>query len=242
MIVSLNSVGTGMNIFRSEAAPYFFALVASALGWFATNIANETNARRIALYSIRQEPAATERESDTVRILIENISRSSTIKDAQFMFVCRGGDEECFQPGPEGAGGPPKREIIATPPLYTDDIVPSGNEESLVLRVTLVANSALDLRLFPRESKAGEVAFYYVPEGDMPQDILFMESGGIVAWFLRNYFSVLILSLFVTMGIFVFLVGLNLAQFLSSLKKREPKDDPPSKHNVTLRFDAGNRT
>lgn len=230
--------GESMNIFRSETAPYFFALTASAIGWFAATIANETNARRIAIHSIAPESAAA---GAGTRILIENISRLSTISEARFMFVCADGRYACFAPGAQGQDGPPRYRINAAPPLYLQDVRPEGSQEALLLRVTLVPNSRLDLTLFPQDPEGTKVLFYYVPDGQTPQDILFMEAGGIAAWFLKHYFTLLIVALFVTMGVFLAMVAINLLQFVASLFKAAPGNDPTSKHHVTLRLDDGDR-
>jgi hypothetical protein len=224
--------GRPMNIFRSDAAPYFFVLVASAIGWFATGIANEMNSRRIAVYAI--EPA-----DRGVRLLIENISRTSTISDARFLFVCRDGRVDCFEAGPQGEAGPPRYEITATPPLYLADMIPDGTGESLELTVTLVPSSALDITLFPLDPASADVVFYYVPEGDVPQDILFLAAGGPVPWFLRNYFPILIVAFGAALALLGVLITINLVTFVLSLFKQEAPPDGPDRHHVTLRLDGG---
>lgn len=228
MLASCQSGGTTINIFRSEAAPYFLALVVSAIGWFATSIAEETNARAVAVYGI-------ERADGRVRFRIENISRSATIEAAQFLFVCEDTRPDCFT---LGADRLPERSIAAPPPLYIRDIVPSGGPDSLVLTATLVPASILDVTLTPNDP-AAPVTFRSVPSGDAPQDVLFLPAGDLVALFLKHYFRLLILAFFATGAMLVLLVLLNAIDFVASFFRRGPTDVAPSKHHVTLRLDDG---
>jgi hypothetical protein len=220
--------GTTINIFRSEAAPYFLALLVSAIGWFATSIAEQTNARAVAVYSI--EP-----RGERIRFRIENISRSATMKAAQFLFVCVDNRPACFRLAPDRL---PEREIAAPPPLYIRDITPSGGPGSLVLVATLVPNSTLDVTLSPEDPKA-PVTFRSVPVGDAPQDILFLRSDDIVAMFLKHYFRILILAFVTTGALLALLVIVNLVSLVVSYFTGGPKDVSPSKHDVTLRLDDG---
>lgn len=221
-----------MNIFRSDTAPYFFALAASGVGWFATSIASDLNARRIAVYSLVAE-------GDETRVVIENISRTSALDDAQFMFVCKDGRLACFEPGPQGPNGPPRHALHATPPLYLKDVAPAGSTEVLTLRVTLAPNSRLDLSLFPQAPGETPVIFYHVPEGEAPEPILFLPAGGPIPWFLENYLFVLILCLFATLGLLAVLIAIDFVGFIAQLFRKAPKDVETSKHHVTLRLDDG---
>ena len=180
-----------IDIFRSDTAPYFFALIVSAIGWFATSIAEETSSQPVAIYDI-------EVNGDKVHARIENVSRTAAIKDARFAFLCRGDRDPCFAVDPTGL---PVADVTALPPLYTRDILPAGDAAEASFTVTMIARSTLDLTMTAAAGAAADVSFLYVPAGEDAQAILFIEKGDPVGWFLKNYLWLLVMALYVAAAI-----------------------------------------
>jgi hypothetical protein len=179
------------------------------------NVAAEISARQIAVYSV-------ESRGDVSIARIENISKAISINNAKFMFRCTDPyKKECFKVDANGESGLRQGNAIAIPPLFPGDVTPEITARFISITTTLIANSVLEVELYPKQV-GDSIDFFYVPNNSNPVNILFLKDRGIEVWFLRNYFLLLIYGAFIAAGLLMISVMISLVQLLLRPLSKSP--------------------